>query len=122
MNDLKLIADGLHRFMMKKERPMQRKRDIASTIISIRPDRKELVRFLYVFLKYLIFNAATVLSALVAIYVFTVPIEDYKSFGKLSVPILLLMANIVFVLYDLLLKRYKPLLDALMPKIEKYLR
>lgn len=54
MNDLKLIADGLHRFMMKKERPMQRKRDIASTIISISPDRKELVRFLYVFLKYLI--------------------------------------------------------------------
>ncbi len=75
-----------------------------------------------IFFKYLIFNAATVLSALVAIYVFTVPIEDYQSFGKLSVPILLLMANIVFVLYDLLLKRYKPLLDALMPKIEKYLR
>lgn len=73
-------------------------------------------------LKYLIFNAATVLSALVAIYVFSVPKDDFEGFGKLSVPILLVMANVVFVLYDLLLKKYKPLLLALMPKIEKHLK
>jgi hypothetical protein len=46
-----LIADGFMRFTMKNERPMQRKRPNISKIMIMIPDKKELVPFLYVFLK-----------------------------------------------------------------------
>ncbi len=51
------------------------------------------------------FNAATVLTALTAIYIFGIPAEDYGGFGRYSALILLAMANLVFVLYDISLTK-----------------
>lgn len=46
MNDLKFIAEGLMKFIMKNASPTQQKSATASEIIIISPEKKELVLFL----------------------------------------------------------------------------
>lgn len=56
-------------------------------------------------LKLLHFNAAAVGIGFLGVLLFGVSGEEYSEFGKLTVPILLGMANIAFVLYEVALSR-----------------
>lgn len=65
-----------------------------------------------IFLKFLVFNASVVAVYLIVIFVFKIPVD--LSFGikglewleKYALAIIFVMANITFLLYDLLLSRY----------------
>lgn len=56
-------------------------------------------------LKFLLFNVAIVLAYVVIIYVFNIPLDEMEEFGKMAVPILLGLGNIVFFVYDIALTR-----------------
>lgn len=62
-------------------------------------DRMKNRKLMYV-IKLVIFNAACVLEALLAVYVFGIPFENIGFLGNLTAVVLLVLANIVFVLYD----------------------
>lgn len=55
--------------------------------------------------KFLLFNIAVVVAYAIIIYVFNLPIDELEEYGKWAVPVLLLMGNIIFVLYDYLLTK-----------------
>ncbi len=63
--------------------------------------------------KIVAFNAAIILVGILTVLVFGGSPDDYSGFGKFTIPILLLMGNVVFVLYDISfsknLKRLKTL-------------
>ena len=61
-------------------------------------------------LKLLIFNLAAVSIGVIGFYVFGVSGEEYNEFGKYTIPILLIMANVAFVLYDFCLTKNRFLL------------
>ena len=74
-------------------------------------------------LKFLVFNAAIVLESLLAIFLLHIPMAEMLPFGWISIPILWILFNAVFVLYDLsmngLIVMY---IRRLHPAISKYLR
>ena len=57
-------------------------------------------RALRVMLKLLLFNAAAVSEGLLTIYVLGIPWESMGFLGDAGIPLLLLMANVMFLLYD----------------------
>lgn len=54
-------------------------------------------------LKFLLFNAAIVLAYIVIIYVFNIPLDELEEYGKIAIPVLLGMGNVVFAVYDVAL-------------------
>ena len=66
----------------------------------------KLPKILCVIAKFLTFNASVVAAYFILIYVFAIPIEGLDDFGKLTIPILLVMGNVLFVLYDFVLTRF----------------
>ncbi len=73
-------------------------------------------------LKFLIFNIAAVSVGFLGVLIFGVSAEEYKEFGKLTIPVLLGLANITFVLYDIALSKNKVLLKHFAEKIQKTLK
>ena len=73
-------------------------------------------------LKFVVFNICAVLIGVISVYVFGISGEEYSEFGKWTVPILLGMSNLVFLLYDTALKKNKPLLDKLAFNAKKTLK
>lgn len=59
--------------------------------------------------KLLTFNVSAVLAQLVVIKVLGVPLEEMESLGKWAIPLLLLLANVLFLLYDVLLSQLRRL-------------
>ncbi len=55
---------------------------------------------LRVFVKLVIFNCAAVAETLLAFYLTGIPLETISFLGDFTVPVLLLLANIVFLVYD----------------------
>ena len=55
--------------------------------------------------KFLLFNAAVALAYLLIIYLFRLPVDGLDTFGKWTIPLLLLMANVMFFLFDYTLSR-----------------
>lgn len=51
-------------------------------------------------LKFLVFNVAIILSQFIVIKILGIPIESDNFLGKWLVPVLLLLANVLFVAYD----------------------
>lgn len=78
-------------------------------------------KFLCVIAKLVVFNAGVVLSQVLCVYVFGMPVEEFL--GKVGIVLMLLAANIIFFFYDKLLfalvflynKKYKKV-------VEKYLK
>ena len=68
------------------------------------------------------FNFSAVAIGVVGVYVFGLSKDDYTEFGKYTVPILLLMANVVFVLYELMLKKYSVVLKKAGERVKKKLK
>lgn len=85
----------------------------------IRENLEKKRKVLSLIFKFLLFNISMVTVSLLGIYVFAVPVEDFTSFGRFSVPILLFLANIVFILYDFSFKRLNPLIKAVSQKLMK---
>ena len=55
--------------------------------------------------KFLLFNGAVVVAYLLIIYVFRLPVDGMDTFGKWTIPLLLVMANVMFFLFDYVLSR-----------------
>lgn len=50
--------------------------------------------------KLLVFNAAVAAEGLLSVYVLGIPMETIGPLGKFTIPVLWILANVVFVLYD----------------------
>lgn len=55
--------------------------------------------------KLLVFNAAVILEVIIAVNLLGIPFEQMEMLGKFTAPVLLVMANLVFVIYDIALDR-----------------
>ncbi len=73
-------------------------------------------------IKFLLFNAAAVGIGFLGVYVFGISGEEYNEFGKFTIPVLLVLANIVFLLYEMILKKYRVLFDRVVERLEKILK
>lgn len=73
-------------------------------------------------LKFILFNLAAVGIGAIGFFLFGVSGEEYNEFGKYTVPILLVMANVVFILYDVSLTRNRFLLTRLSDKFKKMIK
>ncbi len=69
--------------------------------------------------KALIFNVSAVLVGVTGVLVFGLSAEEYKEFGKATIPILLGLANVMFVMYDVLLRKYGFVVERVSVKIKK---
>ena len=85
----------------------------------IRDFLKGLGRVLYRVLSFALFNACAFAIGWAGVAFFGVSAEEYSEFGKLTIPLLLFMANIAFVLYDILLSRYGGLINRFSERVEK---
>ena len=73
-------------------------------------------------LKLILFNLAVVGIGVVSFYIFGVSGDEYDEFGKYTIPILLVMANIAFVLYDVCLTKNRVLLTRLSVKFKRKIK
>ena len=55
--------------------------------------------------KFLLFNVAVVTAYVLILYVFRLPVGGLDTFGKWTIPLLLLMANVMFFLFDYTLSK-----------------
>lgn len=62
---------------------------------------------LRVFLKFLLFNTAVAASQLVVVYVLGIPFEIVEGLGQWTLPLLLVLANLLFVFYDIMLNQLR---------------
>ncbi len=73
-------------------------------------------------LKFVIFNLSAVGIGVISFYLFGVSGDEYNEFGKYTIPILLVMANVAFVLYDVCLTRNRFLLVRISDKFKKIIK
>lgn len=83
---------------------------------------EKLPRFISWILKLLIFNLAAVGIGVISFYVFGVSGDEYNEFGKFTILILLIMANVAFVLYDICLTKNRFLLIRFSDKFKKMIK
>ena len=69
--------------------------------------------------KLVIFNIAAVGIGVLGVVVFGISAEEYKEFGEFTIPILLILANIAFILYDIAFSKNSALLKLLAQKTKK---
>lgn len=72
--------------------------------------------------KFIAFNLVAVLIGLTGVFVLGLPAEEYTEFGRATIPILLGLANLMFVMYDSVLAKWNIVFSALSRKIKKVLR
>ena len=72
--------------------------------------------------KLLLFNCAVIMVGVIGVFVFGLPAEEYTEFGKITIPILLLMADVVFILYEMMIRKYSFLIEVVIRKFEKIVR
>ena len=73
-------------------------------------------------LKIVLFNIAAVGIGVISFYVFGISGDEYDEFGKYTIPILLIMANVAFVLYDFCLTKNRFLLIRFSEKFKKLIK
>ena len=73
-------------------------------------------------LKLVLFNAAAVGIGVISFYLFGVSGEEYNEFGKYTIPILLIMANVAFILYDFCLTKNRFLLIRFSEKFKRIIK
>ena len=73
-------------------------------------------------LKLILFNLASVGIGVISFYVFGVAGDEYDEFGKYTIPILLVMANVAFLLYDVCLTKNRALLTRLSDKFKRKIK
>lgn len=80
---------------------------------------ERLSRWISRIIKLVIFNIAAVSIGVLGVVLLGVSGDEYNEFGKLTIPILLTLANAAFILYDIALTRNKGLLKILANKVKK---
>ena len=88
----------------------------------VREQMNKIPSVLQYVVKFILFNFSAVAIGVVGVYVFGLSKEDYTEFGKYTIPILLGMANVVFVLYELMLKKYSAVLRKAGERVKKKLK
>ncbi len=88
----------------------------------IKDSLEKLSKWVACLLKICLFNIAAVGIGAISFFLFGVSGEEYNEFGKYTIPILLLMANVVFILYDVCLTRNRFLLTRLSQKFKKFIK
>lgn len=88
----------------------------------IKPVTEKCKKPVTILLKALLFNGSFVLTALCAVYIFSVPEEEYTEFGKFAVPLFLVLTNTAMFLYDFALTKYEPILKGLAKKLLKNIK
>ncbi len=83
---------------------------------------EKLPRLISWLLKLFVFNLAAVSIGVIGFYVFGVSGDEYNEFGKYTIPILLIMANAAFILYDICLTKNKFLLIRISQKFKKIIK
>ncbi len=82
----------------------------------------KLPSILKIIIQFVLFNASAVLVGVTGVFVFGLSAEEYKEFGKATIPILLGLANVMFIMYDLILRKYSFIAERVSVKIKKNLR
>ena len=78
---------------------------------------------LRVLAKFGVFNLAMALETTMAVWVLQIPLSEMEVFGKWSIPILAVMLNVVFVLYDYSMNGLIVLyIRRLHPLVQKYIK
>lgn len=88
----------------------------------IREYVQKLPKLLSRIVKLILFNCSAVLIGVAGVLVFGVSAEEYKELGKATIPLLLGLANIVFLLYDAILTRYEILFKGIQVKLKKLMK
>ena len=83
---------------------------------------EKLPKFISWSLKLLVFNLSAIGIGVISFYVFGVSGDEYNEFGKFTIPILLIMANAAFILYDFCLTRNRALLTGISEKFKKIIK
>ena len=78
---------------------------------------------LRVLAKFGVFNLAMALETALAVWILQIPLSEMEVFGKWSIPILAVMLNVVFVLYDYSMNGLIVLyIRRLHPLVQKYIK
>lgn len=88
----------------------------------IRDFLERLPKILKIILKLVMFNCAAVLIGFAGVYVFGLSSEEYSEFGKMTIPILLGLANVVFIMYDTLFNKWKAVFSSIADRMKKILK
>ncbi len=88
----------------------------------IKTTLEKLPRVLSRILKTLVFNVATVSIGVLGVWLFGVSGEEYTELGKFTIPLLLILANITFVMYDFAITKNGVLVDNIAQKIKQKMR
>ena len=72
--------------------------------------------------KIVLFNIAAVGIGVISFYAFGISGDEYDEFGKYTIPILLIMANVAFVLYDFCLTKNRFLLTRFSDKFKRIIK
>lgn len=83
---------------------------------------EKLPKFISWSLKLLVFNLSAIGIGVISFYVFGVSGDEYNEFGKFTIPVLLIMANAAFILYDFCLTRNRALLTGISEKFKKIIK
>ena len=70
-------------------------------------------------IKYVIFNVSMIVSYFIVSKIFMITFDDLEGFGRYAMPVLLLIGNILFVTYDIMLTR---LVTVYIYKWQKYVK
>ena len=73
-------------------------------------------------IKIFLFNVAAVLVGVTGVYIFGLSAEEYSEFGKATVPILLSLANVVFLMYDVIFNKYDFLFKYAADKLKRTMK
>ena len=88
----------------------------------IKTTLEKLPRVLSRVLKTLIFNVAAVSIGFIGVWLLGVSGEEYTEFGKLTIPLLLILANLAFILYDFAITKNGRLIELVACKIKRKIR
>ncbi len=83
---------------------------------------ERLPRVLARIVKTLVFNAAAVSIGFIGVWLFGVSGEEYTEFGKFTIPLLLVLANVAFIMYDFMITRNGVLIERITRKIKSKFR
>ncbi len=88
----------------------------------IRDCFKQLPKLIGWVLRFGLFNACAVAVGFLGVFLFGLSTEEYQEFGKWTIPILLTLANIMFIMYENMMNKLHFLLDEIVIKTKKYLK
>ncbi len=80
---------------------------------------EKLPRILSWLVKFIVFNGAAVSVGYLGIWLFGVSGDEYTEFGKITIPMLLTLANLTFIVYDLALTKNGVLVEWVARKVKK---